>query len=400
MLSTKKPNIIIIGAGASGLFCAGLLGQQGFNVRVIDNGKKPGRKILMSGGGYCNFTNLNLEHHHYISQNPHFCKSALQRFNQWNFLELVQHYGIAYHEKEHGQLFCDDSAQSIITMLLAECKLGQVDFSMQTELQDVIANNSGFVLTTNNGTFNADKLIVASGGLSMPKLGTTPIGYKIAEQFSLPIIPVRAGLVPFTLQPALLEHLSNLAGISIVVEVAVNRKHFKGNLLFTHRGLSGPAILQLSNYWQTGEVIHINLLPDIDLVQFFSQQLAHATNPQLKTVLTKLLPKRLVDCLLQLQIIKDIPLKNLNNQQIKILINQLTDWQITPNGTEGYRTAEVTLGGVATDCLSSKTMAVKSVPNLYFIGEVIDVTGWLGGYNFQWAWSSAYACASEIIAAN
>lgn len=398
MSNNHLPKITIIGAGASGLFCASLLGQQGFDVTVIDNGKKPGRKILMSGGGYCNFTNLNIDSQHYLSQNPHFCKSALKRFSQWDFIELVQRHGIAYHEKELGQLFCNESAQKIVAMLLAECQSGQVNFSMQTELLDVFSSSSGFKLTTTKGMIYNDKLIIATGGLSMPKLGTTPIGYKIAESFSVPIVPVRAGLVPFTLQPALRDHLAKLTGIAIEAEVAVKQQCFKGNILFTHRGISGPAILQLSNYWQMGEPIHINLLPNIDLPTFFIEQRDQAANQQLKTVLAKLLPKRLIDCLIQLQLIVDLPLKQLNIKQQQSLITALTDWQITPNGTEGYRTAEVTLGGIDTNYLSSKTMAVKTEPNLYFIGEVVDVTGWLGGYNFQWAWSSAFACASELAA--
>lgn len=391
-----QAKIVIIGAGASGLFCAGLLGQCGFDVTVLDKGKKPGRKILMSGGGNCNFTNLNIGAEHYLSQNPHFCKSALKRFTQWDFINLIQQYHIAYHEKEHGQLFCNNSAQAIVDMLLSECNKGQVKFSLQTELQDVAQTESGFRLNTTQGTIETTSLVVATGGLSMPKLGTSPIGYKIAEKFALPIVPVRAGLVPFTLQPSLLTILAPLAGVSILANVAVASKSFKGYILFTHRGLSGPAMLQLSSYWQNSETIHINLLPDENLMAFFSEQRKLAGNQQLKTVLAKLLPKRLIDCLIQLQIITDIPLKQLDYPQQQKLIHQLTDWQITPNGTEGYRTAEVTLGGVSTDVLSSKTMAVKSIPNLYFIGEVIDVTGWLGGYNFQWAWSSAWACANSI----
>lgn len=391
-----QAKIVIIGAGASGLFCAGLLGQCGFDVTVLDKGKKSGRKILMSGGGNCNFTNLNIGAEHYLSQNPHFCKSALKRFTQWDFINLIQQYHIAYHEKEHGQLFCNNSAQVIVDMLLSECNKGQVKFSLQTELQDVAQTESGFRLNTTQGTIETTSLVVATGGLSMPKLGTSPIGYKIAEKFALPIVPVRAGLVPFTLQPSLLTILAPLAGVSIFANVAVASKSFKGYILFTHRGLSGPAMLQLSSYWQNGETIHINLLPDENLMAFFSEQRKLAGNQQIKTVLAKLLPKRLIDCLIQLQIIADIPLKQLDYPQQQKLIHQLTDWQITPNGTEGYRTAEVTLGGVSTDVLSSKTMAVKSIPNLYFIGEVIDVTGWLGGYNFQWAWSSAWACANSI----
>lgn len=389
-------SITIIGAGASGLFCASLLGQLGFSVTIIDNGKKIGRKILMSGGGHCNFTNLNVDAGNYLSQNPHFCKSALKRFTPWHFINLVNQYDIAYYEKELGQLFCQNSAQDIVNLLLSECQKGQVQFKMQTEVVDIAHSSTAFSIITDQGIVETEKVIVATGGLSMPRLGTTPIGYKIAEKFNLPIIPVRAGLVPFTLQQPLLDVLSPLAGIAVFSEVATANQSFKGNILFTHRGLSGPAILQLSSYWQPGETISINLLPEQDLEHFFITQRAEAANQQLKNVLAKLLPKRLIDCLVQLQIIADIPLKQLSAKQQQTLIMQLTNWQIVPNGTEGYRTAEVTLGGVSTDFLSSKTMAAKTVENLYFIGEVVDVTGWLGGYNFQWAWSSAYACAQAI----
>jgi len=391
-----QSKIIIIGAGAAGLFCAGLLGQKGFDVTIIDNGKKVGRKILMSGGGYCNFTNLNIDANNYLSQNNHFCKSALKRFSQWDFIHLVNQYNIAYHEKEQGQLFCDNTAQNIVDLLMGECQKGQVKFKLQTELYDINQCNSGFTLDTNQGSLNANKVIIATGGLSMPKLGMTPIGYKIAEKFNLAVVPVRAGLVPFTLQQSLLDILSPLAGISVLANVSSLNQCFKGNILFTHRGLSGPAILQISNYWQQGQAITINLLPDEDLTLFLATQREQANNQQLKTILAKLLPKRVIESLIQLQIIPDIALKQLSSKQQQILIEQLTHWQITPNGTEGYRTAEVTLGGIATDALSSKTMAVKSIPNLYVIGEVMDITGWLGGYNFQWAWSSAYACAAEM----
>lgn len=392
-----QQKIIIIGAGAAGLFCASILGQKGFDVTVIDNGKKVGRKILMSGGGYCNFTNLNIEAGNYLSQNPHFCKSALKRYTQWDFIQLVTQYQIAYHEKEHGQLFCDTTAQAIVDMLLNECHKGHVTFKMQTELYDLKQTEMGFLLETSQGSICASKVIVATGGLSMPRLGTTPIGYKIAEIFNLSVTPIRAGLVPFTLQPALLEILSQLAGISVFANVSVNHQQFKGNILFTHRGLSGPSILQISSYWQPGDIVHINLVPDLDLADFFDQQREQAANQQLKTILAKILPKRLIEVLTQLNMINDIMLKQFNLKQQSQLIEQLSDWQIIPNGTEGYRTAEVTLGGVSTGDLSSKTMASKTIPDLYFIGEVVDVSGWLGGYNFQWAWSSAYACASEII---
>lgn len=391
-----QTKITIVGAGAAGLFCAGLLGQKGFDVTVIDNGKKPGRKILMSGGGKCNFTNLDIDAKHYISQNPHFCKSALSRYNQWDFIQLVNQYNIAYHEKDHGQLFCDNSAKEIVDMLVSECQKGGVKWMMQTQLDDVKTVADGFQLHTSQGITESDSLIIATGGLSMPALGMTSIGYKIAEKFAIPVVPVRAGLVPFTLHKPLLDVLSPLAGIALPVEVANDKISFKENLLFTHRGLSGPAILQLSSYWQAGEFITINLLPDLPFESAFNPLLEKNRNQSLKNCLAQILPKRVVEALMQLNMIADKLVKQLNSNEQKQLYTALTQWQIMPNGTEGYRTAEVTLGGVSTDALSSKTMAAKSHPNLYFIGEVVDVTGALGGYNFQWAWSSAFACAKAF----
>ena len=391
-----QTKITIVGAGAAGLFCAGLLGQRGYDVTIIDNGKKIGRKILMSGGGKCNFTNLTVEASNYISQNPHFCKSALKRFSQWDFIQLVNEYKIAYHEKDHGQLFCDNSAQDIVDMLAQECQKGQVKFMLQTQLEEVESVDKGFKLYTSQGCIETEQLIVATGGQSMPALGMTSIGYKIAEKLAIPVVPVKAGLVPFTLHKPLLEVLSTLSGIAVPVEVSNERIRFKENLLFTHRGLSGPAILQISSYWQAGEPIIINLLPDRPFESTFKLLLEQNRNQTLKNCLSQILPKRLIEALIQLNLITDITVKQLNPKQQQDLYNTLTQWCITPNGTEGYRTAEVTLGGVSTDALSSKTMAVKSHPNLYFIGEVVDVAGWLGGYNFQWAWSSAFACAQAF----
>ncbi|OCG69428.1 hypothetical protein A9G43_01595 [Gilliamella sp. Occ3-1] len=391
-----QTKITIVGAGAAGLFCAGLLGQKGYDVTVIDNGKKLGRKILMSGGGKCNFTNLMVEPSNYISCNPHFCKSALKQFTQWDFIQLVNQYGIAYHEKDHGQLFCDNSAQDIVDMLLNECQKGHVHFMMQTQVEDISSDKIGFKLHTSQGIIDSDNLIIATGGLSMPALGMTSIGYKIAEKLAIPVIPVKAGLVPFTLHKPLLDILSTLSGIAVAVEVSNERVSFKENLLFTHRGISGPAILQISSYWQAGESITINLLPDFTFESSFKPLLEQNRNQTIKNCLAQVLPKRLVEVLIQLNLINDIIVKQLNPKQQQDLYNALTHWHITPNGTEGYRTAEVTLGGISTDVLSSKTMAVKTHPNLYFIGEVVDVSGWLGGYNFQWAWSSAFACARSF----
>lgn len=394
----ERFDAIIIGAGAAGMFCSALAGQAGRRVLLIDNGKKPGRKILMSGGGRCNFTNLYVGPGAYLSQNPHFCKSALARFTQWDFIDLVNKHGIAWHEKTLGQLFCDDSAQQIVDMLVDECEKGNVAFRLRSEVLSVAKDDTGFTLELNGMTVGCEKLVIATGGLSMPGLGASPFGYKIAEQFGLNVLPTRAGLVPFTLHKPLLEELQVLAGVAVPsVITAENGTVFRENLLFTHRGLSGPAVLQISSYWQPGEFVSINLLPDVDLETFLNEQRNAHPNQSLKNTLAVHLPKRLVERLQQLGQIPDVSLKQLNVRDQQTLISTLTDWRVQPNGTEGYRTAEVTLGGVDTNELSSRTMEARKVPGLYFIGEVMDVTGWLGGYNFQWAWSSAWACAQALV---
>jgi predicted Rossmann fold flavoprotein len=388
---------IIVGAGAAGMFCAALAGQAGQRVLLLDNGKKPGRKILMSGGGRCNFTNLYVEPAAYLSQNPHFCKSALARYTQWDFIDLVGKHGIAWHEKTLGQLFCDDSAQQIVDLLVAECEKGDVTQRLRTEILSVERDDNGYTLQLNGGTVQAAKLVIASGGLSMPGLGASPFGYKIAEQFGLKVLPTRAGLVPFTLHKPLLEQVQTLSGVSVPsVITAENGTVFRENLLFTHRGLSGPAVLQISSYWLPGEFVTINLVPECDLAEFLNQQRYAHPNQSLKNTLGMQLPKRLVECLQLLGQIPDVTLKQLNGRDQEKLVETLTAWRVQPNGTEGYRTAEVTLGGVDTHELSSRTMEARNVPGLYFIGEVMDVTGWLGGYNFQWAWSSAWACAQAL----
>ncbi|EOY5422574.1 NAD(P)/FAD-dependent oxidoreductase [Cronobacter dublinensis] len=388
---------IIVGAGAAGLFCAALAGQAGRRVLVLDNGKKPGRKILMSGGGRCNFTNLYVEPSAYLSANPHFCKSALARYTQWDFIDLVGKHGIAWHEKTLGQLFCDDSAEQIVTMLMAECEKGGVTVRLRSEVLGIARDENGYTLTLNGGAVQTPKLVIASGGLSMPGLGATPFGYKVAEQFGLKVLPTRAGLVPFTLHKPLLEQIQTLSGVSVpAVVTADDGTVFRESILFTHRGLSGPAILQISSYWQPGEWVTVNLLPDVDAGAFIDEQRAAHPNQSLKNTLAMLLPKRLVECLQSLGQLPDITLKQLNSRQQQELLETLHGWRVQPNGTEGYRTAEVTLGGVDTHALSSRTMEARNVPGLYFIGEVVDVTGWLGGYNFQWAWSSAWACAQAL----
>nr|WP_222938734.1 NAD(P)/FAD-dependent oxidoreductase [Pantoea agglomerans] len=390
-------DVIIIGAGAAGLFCAAQAGQRGRRVLLLDNGKKPGRKILMSGGGRCNFTNLYTEPAAYLSHNPHFCKSALARYTQWDFIDLVNRHGIAWHEKTLGQLFCDDSAQQIVDLLLAECDKGNVTLRLRSEVLSVARDESGYTLQLNGSTVQAEKLVIASGGLSMPGLGATPFGYKIAEQFGLSVFPTRAALVPFTLHKPLLEQLQTLSGVALETTIdAQDGTRFKEAMLFTHRGLSGPAVLQISSYWLPGEFVTIDLSPATPLEAFLTAQREAHPNLSLKNSLAKILPKRLVEVLQALKVVPDITLKQLNSKQQTELAQTLHAWRIRPNGTEGYRTAEVTLGGVDTTQLSSKTMEARAVPGLYFIGEVADVTGWLGGYNFQWAWSSAWACAQAL----
>lgn len=394
----ERFDAIVVGAGAAGMFCAAQAGQLGCRVLLLDNGKKPGRKILMSGGGRCNFTNMYVEPAAYLSQNPHFCKSALARYTQWDFIELVGKYGIAWHEKTLGQLFCDDSAEQIVTLLLAECEKGGVQIRLRSEILSVERDEQGYRLQVNGETLATKKLVIASGGLSMPGLGASPFGYKIAEQFGLKVLPTRAGLVPFTLHKPLLEQLQVLSGVSVPSTItAENGTLFRENLLFTHRGLSGPAVLQISSYWQPGEFVTVNLLPDCNLEEFLNEQRGAHPNQSLKNTLAMQLPKRLVECLQQLGQIPDVTLKQLNVRDQQALVETLTAWRVQPNGTEGYRTAEVTIGGVDTNELSSRTMEARKAPGLYFIGEVMDVTGWLGGYNFQWAWSSAWACAQALV---
>ncbi|MBG3081141.1 NAD(P)/FAD-dependent oxidoreductase [Proteus mirabilis] len=389
---------VIIGAGAAGLFCASLAGQAGLSVLVLDNGKKVGRKILMSGGGRCNFTNMYIEPSAYLSENPHFCKSALARYTQWDFIELVQKHNIAYHEKTLGQLFCDDSAQQIVDLLLAECQKGKVSVRLRSEVTLIEKKNESFTVFVDGKAIVTSSVVIASGGLSMPGLGATPFGYKVAEQFGLPVLPTRAGLVPFTLHKPQLEQFSQLSGVAVpAIVTAKSGTSFKENILFTHRGLSGPAILQISSYWQPGEYVSINLLPNIDLENLLQEKRQEHPNQSLKNTLSRLLPKRFIEIMIENKQLPDVPLTQLSNERITQIAVLLQEWQVQPNGTEGYRTAEVTLGGVDTRALSSKTMEATKVKGLYFIGEVVDVTGWLGGYNFQWAWSSAYACAQSLI---
>ncbi|WP_027149685.1 BaiN/RdsA family NAD(P)/FAD-dependent oxidoreductase [Methylobacter tundripaludum] len=386
-------DVIIIGAGASGLMCAIEAGKRGRKVLVLDHANKAGKKILMSGGGRCNFTNYSIEPGNYISHNPHFCKSALSRYTQWDFLALIGRYQIPFHERDHGQLFCNESAKDILELLLAECDKAGVVVQLNTHIDSVERLTDLFHLKTNNGNFTCQSLVVATGGLSIPKMGATPLGYKIAEQFGIKVLPTSAGLVPFTLQPEDKEKFSALSGIAVPCVVSNNRQSFSENVLFTHRGLSGPAILQISSYWRAGEEIVINLLPQVSLETELKSKRQQKVKSKLKTILEGYLPKRLVSSFLPEDLLER-SLQDLSDKQIQRVADQLHCWTIKPNGTEGYRTAEVTSGGVDCDAVSSKTMESKQVQGLYFVGEVLDVTGWLGGYNFQWAWSSAW-CAGQ-----
>jgi len=370
--------------------------KRGRKVLVIEHAKRAGMKILMSGGGRCNFTNYTISADNYISDNPHFCKSALKRFTQWDFLALVEKYQIPYHERQHGQLFCDASAKDILDMLLAECQLYQAEIALNCNVEQVQTGESGsFSLRTNRGEIHCRSLVIASGGLSIPKIGASPFGYKIAEQFGIQVRPTRAGLAPLTLQPMDKERFAALTGIAVPCEVSSSRRSFKENLLFTHRGLSGPAILQISSYWLPGETLNINLLPDLNLFELLKQKRRQGSQFKLQTVLGEFLPKRLLQTLLD-EASLDLTLANCADSRLQKIAAELHDWQIKPNGSEGYRTAEVTLGGVDCDAISSKTMESKQAPGLFFVGEVLDVSGWLGGYNFQWAWSSGW-CAGQFV---
>ncbi len=376
-------DVLILGAGAAGLMCAATAGYRGKSVTVVDMGKKPGRKILISGGGRCNFTNENASPEHYLCQNPHFVKSCLSRYTAQDFIELVDRHGLAYHHKTLGQLFCDDSAQDIVDILMTECDWAGVNVALRSEVLSVEKDEQGYKVTTAGEIYQCQSLVVASGGLTMPKLGATPIGYKIAEQFGLNLLPTTAALVPFTLHDHDKQRFDGLSGISIdCLVTSESAQTFRENILFTHRGLSGPAILQISSYWQAGQAVTINLLPESPIDQLISQWREASPQKSLKNLLSTVLPKRFVEALVKNKEITDRAINQISNDEVTYLSQYIHQWQIKPNGTEGYRTAEVTLGGVDTDELSSKTFEAKKSPGLFFIGEVTDVTGWLGGYNF------------------
>lgn len=391
-----KTDVIVIGAGAAGLFCATEAGKRGRSVIVFDHAKRLGGKILMSGGGRCNFTNMYASHENFLSQNPHFCKSALSQYTQWDFISLVNEYGIKYHEKTLGQLFCDDTAKDIVDLLLAECKKANVDIKNRTEIIDIHYADKRYIVNTSQGSFSSESLVIATGGLSMPKLGATPFGYRVAEQFGIPIIPTKAALVPFTLHEQDKKVIGELSGISVDASASCNNTSFNENILFTHRGLSGPAVLQISSFWEPGQTVEFDLFPNGNLLRDLTEQQQSNPDIQLSTALGKHFSKRFVQSALPYFMLENKPLKQYNNKQLQYAAEAFTQWQVKPNGTEGYRTAEVTLGGVDTDYVSSKNMQVKKQEGLFFIGEVLDVTGWLGGYNFQWAWSSGWV-AGQVV---
>ena len=425
--SNSQYDVIIIGAGASGLYCALTAGRRGRRVLVLDHANKAGKKILMSGGGRCNFTNYFVEPEHFIGANQHFCKSALSRYPSWEFIGMVEAHKIAYHEREHGQLFCDDSAQDILTMLLDECSAVGVQVKLNAQVESVQAiendKNARFELLTTkqlskkekqerkesgNQTkltqtgYRCESLVVATGGLSIPTMGASGLGYELAQQFGHTLVATDASLVPFTFTDKTGELIRALAGISLPVIASNERISFKLPVLFTHRGLSGPAMLQLSNYWQIGETISINLLPNIDMTMLLLAHKKSHPRQLIRTVLAdytdSALPKKLLAAL-QTHLwddIKDTELANIKDERLTELGTTLNGWQLKPSGTEGYRTAEVTRGGVKTNEVSSKTMQSNFQDGLYFIGEVLDVTGWLGGYNFQWAWASGFVCGEVV----
>ena len=391
----ERCDVVIIGGGAAGLMCARVAGRRGRSVLILDHAKRPAEKIRISGGGRCNFTNMHSSPAAFLSNNQHFCKSAFTRYTQDDFVQLVTEHQIGFHEKKLGQLFCDDSAQQIIDMLLAECREVQAELRLNTSVSAVSVSAQGYHLQTSGGDVTCGALVIATGGLSIPKIGATRFGYDIARQFGLRVTAVRPALVPLTFQDQFLARCKALSGLSVDAEIRHGKTIFREGLLFTHRGLSGPSILQISSYWQDGAAIHINLLPDADCAALLTARKRETPRQDVLTALAECLPRRLAaDILDELRIAGR--LADLSNAALGQIGARVNRWQVSPSGTEGYRTAEVTLGGVDVDELSSKTMEAKAQPGLYFIGEVVDVTGHLGGYNFQWAWSSGFVAGEAV----
>jgi predicted Rossmann fold flavoprotein len=396
MENSHRFDAVIIGAGAAGMMCAAVAGQLGCRVALIEHYTKVGEKIRISGGGRCNFTNLHCRPENYLSENPHFCRSALARYGPRDFIELMERHGIAYHEKTRGQLFCDGSAAQIVAMLQQECAAGGVEWRMPTAVQELTKSDTGFSVVTDRGTFGAPALVVATGGLTVPKIGATPFGYRVATQFGLSVVTPRPALVPLTFDAPFLSRFGALAGISVDAEVSCGGGRFRDHLLFTHRGLSGPAILQVSSYWDPGDDIVIDLLPGRDAERWLMEQ--RGGRQRLDNALAAVWPRRLAAAWCELNDCA-LAVNELSEQRWRAIAQGIRAWRVSPSGTQGYNKAEVTRGGVDTRELSSKTMAAQRVPGLYFIGEVVDVTGHLGGFNFQWAWASAHAAAEAIAIA-
>ncbi|GAB4061710.1 NAD(P)/FAD-dependent oxidoreductase [Uliginosibacterium sediminicola] len=389
-------DVAVIGAGAAGMMCAAVAGQRGLRVVLLDHAERIGEKIRISGGGRCNFTNLGTSAANFLSDNPHFCRSALSRYTPQDFLALLARHHIGWHEKHKGQLFCDDSAQQIIDMLVAECAAGDVSWRQPCKLKALSRSEERWQLDTSLGQIDCASLVVATGGLSIPKIGASDLGHRIARQFDIPVVAPRPALVPLSFDPAAWAPFAELAGLALEVEVSSASGHFREDLLFTHRGLSGPAILQISSYWQPGEAIQINLAPDEARLGEALIDAKPGNRQHLATILAQTLPRRLADTWVQRHGLQGKPLADCSDKALRALAQELQAWSLLPSGSEGYRKAEVTRGGVDTRALDQKTMMARSQPGLYFVGEVMDVTGWLGGYNFQWAWASAYAAGMAV----
>nr|WP_281369228.1 NAD(P)/FAD-dependent oxidoreductase [Lysobacter penaei] len=391
---------LVVGGGAAGLMCAIAAGQRGLRVCVVEHANRVGKKILMSGGGRCNFTNTGTTPANYLSANPHFCKSALARYTPWHFIEMVERHRIAFHEKELGQLFCDESSKLIVRMLLDECEAAGVRVETSCSIESVEhADDGRFALKTSHGRLRAPALVVASGGLSIPSMGASGFGYDLARRFGHSVLPLRAGLVPLTLSGKHQDHMAELSGVALPVTARCNGQAFTHTMLVTHRGISGPAILQISSYWQPGDDLRLDLLPGEDALDWLRRHQAERPATELKTVLTEAMPKRFAQRLCDIWLPGDRahrPMRQFTPAQLQAMARVLSDFPLVASGTEGYRTAEVTLGGVDTGELSSRTMESRLIPGLYFIGEVVDVTGWLGGYNFQWAWASGQAAGTAL----
>lgn len=390
-----KYDVVIIGAGASGLMCAATAGYRGKSVLVIEHTNKVGRKILMSGGGRSNFTNLHNTADNFVSENPHFCKSALSRYSVRDFIELVERHGVDYHEKTLGQLFCDDSSKEILRVLLTECEWAGVEIHKEVTVNQVQKQAQGYQLHTTEGKVQAQSVVIATGGLSIPNGGATPFAYEVATQYGLTVLPTSAGLVPFTLQPDLLEPLKPLSGVSHRITASVGDVSFTENMLFTHRGLSGPAILQISSYWSSSEEVEINFFPEFDLLVWLKDQREQRPKADISTVMSQKMSKRMAQILCELFSLSG-NMADKGNAELEKISQAFCHWRVKPSGTEGYRTAEVTLGGISTTEVSQKTMEANKAPGLFFIGECLDVTGHLGGHNFQWAWACGFAAGQSV----